>query len=109
LIGDEFVEIDVCEHAPPTALAVAKGDVFQRARSNVAVQRFDRAAELGSSLRGSLEPVRGREVRLAGGTFLPLERKPSAICPQTFRTVTVLAAKSHERRGHACGSRRIFL
>src|SRR5215470_19935039 len=35
LIGDEFVEIGVSEHAPRAALAVADGDVFERAGGDV--------------------------------------------------------------------------
>jgi len=76
---DELVDIGVGEHTALAALAMAKGDVFQRARGNVAVQRFDGAAELGSGLRGTLKPVGGREARLAGSTLLPPKRKPFAV------------------------------
>jgi hypothetical protein len=58
VIGNEFVEVGVGEHLARAALAVADGDIFERAGSDVAVERFDRATELGSGLRGGLEPVR---------------------------------------------------
>jgi hypothetical protein len=109
LIGNEFIEVGISIHAPSALFAMSKADIAERARGDVAVERFDRTTELGSGLGGGLKPVGGREAQLACGTFLPLERKPSAICLQAFRTIKVLAAKSHERRGQACGSRRIFL
>jgi hypothetical protein len=109
LIGNELVEIGVGEHAALAALAVAKGDVFQRAGGNVAVEGFHRAAEPGSGLCGGLEPVRWKLVQLAGGTLLPPKHKPFAVRPQTFRTIKVLATEPCELRGQACDSRRIFL
>jgi hypothetical protein len=49
----------------PTHPAAAEGDVFQLACLDVAVERFDRAAEPGGGLRGSLESVRRGLARLA--------------------------------------------
>jgi hypothetical protein len=58
LIGDELVEIRVGEHLALALPAVTKGDIFQCARSDVAVERLDRATEPGSGLRSGLKPVR---------------------------------------------------
>jgi hypothetical protein len=58
LVGDEFVEIGVGEPAALATLAVAKGDVFQRARLHVAVERLDRAAQLARGLGGRAQSVR---------------------------------------------------
>src|SRR5262245_10076000 len=43
------------------------GDIFQCARSDVTAERLDATAELGSGLRGGLEPVRWEMARLALG------------------------------------------
>jgi len=56
LVSDEFVEIGVSEPDAPALPAVANVDIVQRARSDVAVERLDRAVQLGSGLRGGLEP-----------------------------------------------------
>ena len=85
---------------------MADADVTERAKSDVTVECFDGAAELGSGLRGTLKPVGGREARLAGGTP---KRKPFTVYPQAFRTIEVLATEPGEPRGQACDSRRIFL
>jgi hypothetical protein len=50
LIDDELIEIGVGEHAPHALLAVADGHIRERAGINVAVERLDRAAELGRRL-----------------------------------------------------------
>src|SRR5262249_21211533 len=57
LVSDEFVEIGVSEPDAPALPAVADVDIVQRARSDVAVERLDRAVQLGGGLRGGLEPV----------------------------------------------------
>jgi hypothetical protein len=70
LVGDELVEVGVGEHFALTLLAMAQGDVMQRAGSDVGVERLDAAAKFGSGLRCSLKPVRRRDARLvlaAGG------------------------------------------
>src|SRR5262249_6186038 len=67
LIGDEFVEIGVGEHLAWALSAMTDADVFERAGGDVAVERLDRTTELGSGLRGGLEPVRWRGARLARG------------------------------------------
>jgi hypothetical protein len=61
LIGDELVKIGVCEHATPTALAVAKGDVFQRARGDVAVEGLDGAAQLACGLGRRAQAIGWRD------------------------------------------------
>jgi hypothetical protein len=96
---DELVDIGVGEHAALAALAVAKGDVFQRAGGNVAVEGFHRAAEPGSGLCGGLEPVRWKLAQLAGGTLLPHKRAPFAVCPQAFGAIKVLATEPRELGG----------
>jgi hypothetical protein len=57
LVGDEFVEIGVGEPAALATLAVAKGDVFQRARLHVAVERLDRAAQLARGFGGGAQAI----------------------------------------------------
>ena len=57
LVGNEFVEICIGKHAMPTHPAAAEGDVFHLTRLYVMVERLDGATELGSGLRGGLEPV----------------------------------------------------
>jgi len=76
---NELVEISVGEHLALAALAVADGDVLERAGGDVAVERLDRAVQLGGGLRGTLKPVGGRKAQLAGGTLLPPKRKPFAV------------------------------
>jgi hypothetical protein len=44
---------------------MADEDIAQRARSDVAIQRLDRAAELGGGLRRVLESIGCRAARLA--------------------------------------------
>jgi hypothetical protein len=58
LIGNEFVEVGIGEPAARAFCPVTDGDIFERAGSDVAVQRLDRAAELGGGLRNSFESVR---------------------------------------------------
>jgi hypothetical protein len=58
LVGDELVEIGVGEHPAHARPAVAKGDVFQRAGGDVAIEGLDRTTKLGGGLTGSLEPIR---------------------------------------------------
>jgi hypothetical protein len=41
LVSDELVEIGIGVHAARATLAVAKGDVFQRAGGDVAVEGLD--------------------------------------------------------------------
>jgi hypothetical protein len=50
LIGDELIENGIGEHAPHTLLAVADGHIWERARFDMAVERLDRATELGCRL-----------------------------------------------------------
>jgi hypothetical protein len=66
---DEGVEIGIGEHLARAALAVADGDIFERADSDVAVKRLDRAAELARG-RGGREEAIGR--RCPRRTALPL-------------------------------------
>jgi len=58
LIGDEIVEVGVGEPGSPALLSAADVDATKRTGSDVAEQRFDGAVQLGSGLRGGLEPVR---------------------------------------------------
>ena len=66
-MGDESVEIGIGEHLTRAFRAVADDDVTERTRSDVTVERLDRATELGSGLRGSFEPVRWGLARFARG------------------------------------------
>ena len=47
MVGDEFVEIGIGEHAPYVLFAVAERHVTERTGLNVTIERFGRAAELG--------------------------------------------------------------
>src|SRR5262249_31773738 len=58
LIGDELVEIRIGEHAALAALAVADGDIFERARLHVAVERLHRAMKLACGLGGGAPGLR---------------------------------------------------
>jgi len=65
LVGNELIEIGGGK-VPARALgAVANHDIFQIAIGGVTVERFDRAAELGSGLGCGLESVGRGVVRLA--------------------------------------------
>src|SRR5215472_2093202 len=57
LIGDEIVEIGVGEPDAPALPTVADVDVTERARGDMAEQRFDGAVQLGGGLRSSFEAV----------------------------------------------------
>jgi hypothetical protein len=65
LVGNEFVEICIGEHAMPTHPAAAEGDVFQLTRLYVDVERLGGTTELGGGLCSGLEPVRWGLARLA--------------------------------------------
>jgi hypothetical protein len=56
--GDELSDIGVGEHVALALLAVPQGDVFQRARGDVTVDRPDRAAELYCSVVFGEQAVR---------------------------------------------------
>src|SRR6516164_7785242 len=102
LVGDEFVEIGVGEHAALTALAVAKDDVFQRAGSDVTVERLDRAAELARSLGGRAQAVRWGLAQLALVAFGGRARQRDRLPPEHHRNdaVAFLARKGVTRRAH---------
>jgi hypothetical protein len=71
LIGDELIEIGIGKHAPHALLAAANDDVAQLARVDVAVERPDRAAELGRCLGLRAQAI-GRasaDGRLARGLY----------------------------------------
>jgi hypothetical protein len=65
LRSNEFVDVGISEHAARALLAVADGHIAQRAGGDVAVEGLHRAAELGSGLRGGLEPIRWGRAQLA--------------------------------------------
>src|SRR5262249_16627111 len=71
LVGDEFVEIGVGESDARALGAVTDDDVAERAGGDVAVERLDRAAELGRRLGLRAQAI-GRLARLARRTALPL-------------------------------------
>jgi hypothetical protein len=48
---NERIEIGVGEHPARALAAVTNNDIAERASSDVAFQRLDRAAELGGGLR----------------------------------------------------------
>ena len=58
MIGDEFVEIGVGEHAAHTLPAMADIDISERAGSNMAVERLDRATQLARCLGGRAQAIR---------------------------------------------------
>jgi hypothetical protein len=60
LVGDELIEIGIGEHAARAPLAVADGDVFERAGGDVAVESLDRAVQLACGLGGRSQAVRRR-------------------------------------------------
>jgi len=106
---NELVEIGVGEHLALAALAVADGDVLERAGGDVAVERLDRATEPGSGLCCSLESVRWGVARLARGLsgraqavgrrwerrrFLPLHGRFIAIDLATDRLERVDASRN---------------
>jgi hypothetical protein len=64
LVSDEFVEVGVGEHLARAALAVADGDIFERAGSDVTVQRLDRAMQFAGGLGGGAETIRQQGGRL---------------------------------------------
>jgi len=83
LIGNEIVEIGIGEHLVRALRALADDDVAEIPGSDMAVERLDRAAELGSGLRCRFEPVRRGLARLARGAIKRREkclRVPSARC-----------------------------
>src|SRR5262249_14028746 len=57
LIGDEFVDVGVSEHAARALRALADDDVAEIPGGDVGVERLDRAVQLGGGLRGGLEPI----------------------------------------------------
>jgi hypothetical protein len=57
LIGDELVKVGVCEHATPTALAVADGHIAKCTGSNVRVEGLDGTAQLACSLGGRAQAI----------------------------------------------------
>jgi hypothetical protein len=59
-----LVEIGGGESDVPALPAAADIDAAEIPGSDVTVERFDGAVELGSGLRGGLEPVRWRLARL---------------------------------------------
>jgi hypothetical protein len=63
--GNEFIEIGGGNLTALALLAVADGDVFQRARLHVAVERLDATAELRCGFVRGHESVRRRGARLA--------------------------------------------
>jgi hypothetical protein len=67
-----LIEIDVGEPDTPALPTVADIDVTERARGDVAKQRFDGAVQLGGGLGGGLEPVGGGLTRLARGSLSAL-------------------------------------
>jgi len=83
-------------------LAVAKCDVFQRAGSDVAVKRLDRAAEPGGGLRGGFEPIRWGGAQLALAAFDGRARQRDRLPPEHHRNdaVALGARKGATRRAH---------